>query len=658
MDISGNEVGDTEMRLHWKDYNITGYVTSVTWSGSAKQAARTIEFNIAYSPNDKSVKVLDIKNGDKITFYPGYPDDKKTKFVGMVTSRERKSEAGELSYTAMDGMIHLLRSSGTYKFTNTTPEKIAQMVCKDVNVKVGSLAKTKVTIPKIFFQERPYYEIIMAGYTKAHRKNKKLYIAQMNGTKLDVVEKGKIIPKFHIVQGERILSSSYTETLDNMVNRVYIYDSNNKKIGSVSNSKWTKKYGIFQNAISVDSGTGKTEAKNELHGIDKTASLQSIGDIRCVAGMGLVIKDSRTGLNGKFWIENDSHEWSNGTHTMTLELAFKNIMDVQEEDEEQVTQVAGGSVNTAGGTSDALNAVLNQARSWIGISGSTNEATQYYGWSGVAWCCIFVWACFNKAGYGSLFMGGGKTAACSVVTNWYSARGKTGSVPKVGALVMYGPGGGGHIGIVESVSGTGKRDFTSIEGNISNRCGRFPGGGRSDVYCFCYPDWPVTQSGGEFGGTTYTLSESQLRGIARLCQQEQGTVIGAMAEASLMANRFEMENGKWGVGANGLYNYVQNSRWFAKASLYMSQGNSARGDIVEGVRKVLINGNRTLPKYVNEHDCFSDITSVSNNGVGFSVSDRSQYKQDITRIRNAMGGNYTFYCFPDTTSDPFGYEKR
>ena len=109
------------MKLLWKENDISGYVTSVTWSGSAKQAARQVAFNVAYSPDDPDVEVLDIQNGDQITFYPGYPDDKKTKFVGMVTTRERKSEAGELAYTAMDGMIHLLRSSGTYKFTGTTP---------------------------------------------------------------------------------------------------------------------------------------------------------------------------------------------------------------------------------------------------------------------------------------------------------------------------------------------------------------------------------------------------------------------------------------------------------------------------------------------------------------------------------------------------------
>ena len=475
------------MRLYWKNANITGYITSVTWAGSAKQAARTVTFGVAYSPNDKAVKNLNIKLGDEIRFYPGYPDDKKKKFIGIVTQRERKSEAGELQYTATDGMMHLLRSSGTYRITNKTPEKITQMICKDAKVKTGTLSKTKVPIAKIFFQERPYYEIIMAVYTKAYRKNKKKYIAQMNGDKLEVIQKGKIIPDFHIRQGERITESSYTEDLDSMVNRVYIYDSNNNKIGSVSNSTWVKKYGVFQNAISIDSGNGKTEAKAELQGINKTANLTMIGDYRCVAGLGVIIEDSRTGLKGKFWIENDSHQWSDGVYTTTLELAFKNIMDVQEEDTEQ-TATSSGTGTTS---SNALDDVLNQARAWIGIGenppGSNhNEITQYYGYD-AAWCCMFIWAIFNKSGHGDLFMGGEKEAYCFNVRDWYQARGKFGSTPREGALVIYG--GSGHIGIVESVSGS---NWVSIEGNLSDTVKRSNGPSCSTVLGFCYIDYPVT----------------------------------------------------------------------------------------------------------------------------------------------------------------------
>ena len=160
---------------------------------------------------------------------------------------------------------------------------------------------------------------------------------------------------------------------------------------------------------------------------------------------------------------------------------------------------------------------------------------------------------------------------------------------------------------------------------------------------------------GSYTGDTYSLSESQLRGIARLCQQEQGTVQGAMAEASLMANRFELYGGSFGSGGDGLYNYVRNSGWFANAGYWMDQGGSVDSAILEGVRQVLVQGNRTLPANIDEHDYMGDILYVENNGETFNPYDRSQYIPNVTVIHNAMGAVYTFYCFPSAGSDPFGY---
>ena len=153
--------------------------------------------------------------------------------------------------------------------------------------------------------------------------------------------------------------------------------------------------------------------------------------------------------------------------------------------------------------------------------------------------------------------------------------------------------------------------------------------------------------------TKYPLTDSQLKKIARLCQQEQGTVAGAKAEASLMANQLETNASrrkKYGTGADGLYNWVRNGGWFAKAAHWMDNG-SVTDAILAGVKDVLVNGNRTLPLYVDEHDCFSDIQSISTG----SVKDRKAYVQGKTVVKNKYGSTWTFWCFPDSTSDPFGY---
>lgn len=153
--------------------------------------------------------------------------------------------------------------------------------------------------------------------------------------------------------------------------------------------------------------------------------------------------------------------------------------------------------------------------------------------------------------------------------------------------------------------------------------------------------------------TSYNLSEEEILKIARLCQQEQGTVEGAAAEASLMCNRYELYGGSY----SSVYDYARNSGWFARAAHHMDNGD-ASDEIVSVVRNVINHGFRVLPAYVDEHDCFSDIASATNNGTAITVSNREDYEQFVTKIDNVYEASYTFYCFPASNSDPFGYTSE
>lgn len=167
----------------------------------------------------------------------------------------------------------------------------------------------------------------------------------------------------------------------------------------------------------------------------------------------------------------------------------------------------------------------------------------------------------------------------------------------------------------------------------------------------------VTATGkGSF--TKYSLTDSQLRQVTALCLHEQGTAKGAAAEASLIANRFELYGASYGSGANGLVNYLRNCGWFAYASRNMSDTGVVTSAAYNAVKQVLVDGKRVLPKYVDEHDCFSDLSSVRNNNGQISIQNRQQYVSHVTKIRNRYGASYVFYSFPDTNSDPFGYTSE
>ena len=141
-----------------------------------------------------------------------------------------------------------------------------------------------------------------------------------------------------------------------------------------------------------------------------------------------------------------------------------------------------GSGNGSGGTGTStsqVNAILNKARSQIGVSetplGSNNVKynTAYYGGAvnGAAypWCCAFVWWVFKECGLSHLFNGGAKTAYCPTAVSWFKSQGRWYTKNyQPGDVIFFSWKNNGvadHVGIVESVNGS---TVTCIEGNTGD----------------------------------------------------------------------------------------------------------------------------------------------------------------------------------------------
>lgn len=152
---------------------------------------------------------------------------------------------------------------------------------------------------------------------------------------------------------------------------------------------------------------------------------------------------------------------------------------------------------------------------------------------------------------------------------------------------------------------------------------------------------------------TYELTEKELEAIAYVCYKEQGSASGAADEASLMANRYELYADKEKYPT--LYDYVRDCRWWAKSKSRMDNPGNVSPEVETAVYEVLVEGNRTLPPYVDEHDCAKDIKKASNNGVQISVNNREAYIPGVTVLENKYGAKYTFYAFAGGTGDPMGY---
>lgn len=124
------------------------------------------------------------------------------------------------------------------------------------------------------------------------------------------------------------------------------------------------------------------------------------------------------------------------------------------------------------------NDILKIAQGEIGVTespaGSNNVKynTAYYGGavngSQYPWCCVFVWWVFKQAGASELFYGGGKTASCTTLMNYYKKNGQTVTDWKPGDIVFYQFDtdlSAEHMGIIEQINPDGS--IIAIEGNTS-----------------------------------------------------------------------------------------------------------------------------------------------------------------------------------------------
>ena len=309
--------------LKWKK-KLVPFV-SLTWSGTDTQASRLVEFDLAWNPFDKDFPKWKIKKGDVVELW--FDGSDHAWFVGTITAREKTDEIGTAHYVAKDFMHHLLQSTGTYIFKNTTPEAIAKKVCSDVEVKTKGLFKTGVNIKKMIFESQSLYDIIVKAYRKVKAETKKNYLPVMLESKVTVLEKGNF-SGVTLTQGVNIISATYADNVDNMVDLVKIYNDKHKKTGEVKNEKNLSTYGVYQQAYQKEDGVNaKKAAQAMLYGSTREASVEALGDIRAMSGFSIKIKDPATGLSGKFFITSDSHTFENNTHMMSLELSWDDSME-------------------------------------------------------------------------------------------------------------------------------------------------------------------------------------------------------------------------------------------------------------------------------------------------------------------------------------------
>lgn len=322
--------------------DITNLLINVTWSGDYKSCARKLEFSLMSSPMDKNIPKVDIPLMSVISFY----EDDNELFRGFVYEREKSSD-NAMSFLCYDYCAKLNDIKVSKNIKNQTASTIYNNFLTEYGLNKGDIIQANTGVTKVFLGVTAY-DMIMTAYTEEAKNTGKKYMLYSRGNKFYASEKGIVKLKLSFEEGKNILSSSFKESVSNMVNKVLIVDENGNKVSEVKNEEWHKTYGLFQDVYKQQEGKdSNAEAKAMLKDIEQTCSLTGFGDTTCITGYGVQVKDTHTGLVGLFYIDSDTHTWEGGNYTIDLELNFKNIMNEVSVGEDEKTET---NVNLDGRT--------------------------------------------------------------------------------------------------------------------------------------------------------------------------------------------------------------------------------------------------------------------------------------------------------------------
>lgn len=320
------------MKLLTGGKDISELVEKITWSGDTSQVARKINFTVAKNMRDKNFPNVVINLGDEIIMQD---DGGKNIFGGIIFDIDKKGSSKVVTYLAYD-LLFYVNQSDVNKIFQGTPESIVAEICAGLEIPCGELAPTNgVTVKAPCFGKKAYAAIMMA-YTAAARKNGTKYIPLIkNINQLCVIEKGTLCGA--VMTGDyNLTDSAYKSTLQNLVNRVLITDSKGNAVKTVEDAESIQKYGLVQKVMKQnDKEDISQEAQKALISVENSGTVSGVpNDFRAVSGYSIIVQDGDSGLYGQFYIESDTHTFSNGKAQMDLTLAFENLMDEQEIEQE------------------------------------------------------------------------------------------------------------------------------------------------------------------------------------------------------------------------------------------------------------------------------------------------------------------------------------
>ena len=310
--------------------DVSNYITRYVWSGDADQAARKLEFNMAYNSPSKDAAVinLDLQLGGTINL--NYVDDATGAMAQIFTGRIfwRKRNTGEyiMSFTAYDNMIYLAKNKVHMVFNNLAASAVIRQVCNEIGIPYADNNPDLPTKVSFIADGKSCTEVIRMALDKVEADTGKSYSAVSINGAISIVQHGTVVDDYLASDLTNVIESEHSEGYENMVNRVKLVDEHGNLVKTITATDYQKRYGALQDVYKMqppkegESVDNLKAAKYRLKFLDNDSRVRALGNIQCITGYAISIMEEQ--LQGIFLVKSDTHTFEGNQHTMDLVLSY------------------------------------------------------------------------------------------------------------------------------------------------------------------------------------------------------------------------------------------------------------------------------------------------------------------------------------------------
>jgi hypothetical protein len=321
-------------------------VKSVSWSGDVKQASRKLDVSISNTVDGKRREFW-IELGGEISFR----SNGEEVFHGVVFA-DRIDNKGQMTITAYDENIYLTKSKDSKKFVGKTASAIISSLCTEFGVPAGKIEDTGFVIPKLILRDKTLWEMMVTALTVTYRQTgRRFFIFSKNG-KLQVSERKNVVAKVNLERGLNILDATFSSSIEEMKTKVKVTgeqeittkgkDGKEKKDkkeieAKAEDAELIKRFGIMQHLENMSGNVTPSQIQQRAKELLKQfgvitdeTSLNCFGVDEVISGSAVYAYEPMTGIAGSFYVSSDTHNYSNGVHTMSINITATDDLPLME----------------------------------------------------------------------------------------------------------------------------------------------------------------------------------------------------------------------------------------------------------------------------------------------------------------------------------------